>query len=114
VLADVAQTQGQELIELGLLVVQDPQCRIAGARDLPRRRVQVEHLAAAGRMNRTVSCQQCDDVIGAYEPMTVFNDKQARGTSRATEQAAGGLVGQCCHHVCYPRIDGNDPDCEWP
>jgi hypothetical protein len=65
-------------------------------------------------MNRTVSCQQCDDVTGVYEPMIVFNDKQARGTSRAAEQAAGGPVGERCHHRCYPRINGKDPDCESP
>jgi hypothetical protein len=65
-------------------------------------------------MNRTVRCQQCDDVIGVYEPMIVFSDKQARGTSRAAEQAAGGPVGECYHQACYLRINGKDPDCESP
>jgi hypothetical protein len=73
-----------------------------------------EHLVAGGRMNRTARCQQCDDVIGVYEPMIVFNDKRARGSSRAAEQAAGGPVGDCYHHLCRLRIKGNEPDCESP
>jgi hypothetical protein len=65
-------------------------------------------------MNGTVRCQQCDDVIGVYEPMIVFNDKQARGTSRAAEQAVGGPVGECYHQACYLRINAKDHDCESP
>jgi hypothetical protein len=76
----------------------------------PARVFKEEHLAAQeAPMDRPLRCHHCDDVIGAYEPMIVLTDGQARDTSRAAEQDAGGAVGECYHHACYRQAYGEEP-----
>jgi hypothetical protein len=50
-------------------------------------------------MNGTLRCQDCEDVIGVYEPMIVLIDGQARSTSRAAEKDTEVLVS-----VLPPRL----------
>jgi hypothetical protein len=59
-------------------------------------------------MNSTLRCQDCEDVIGVYEPMIVLVHGQARSTSRAAEKDTGVLVGACYHHACYRPTYGQD------
>ena len=59
-------------------------------------------------MNRPLRCQQCNDVIGMFEPMIVLSGGQARMTSRAAEKdraADGGdpPMGECYHRFCYAQ-----------
>jgi hypothetical protein len=54
-------------------------------------------------------CRRCDEVIGVYEPMIVFDDGRARSTSRAAEQTVEGPEGECYHAACYPHAQGEDP-----
>lgn len=63
-------------------------------------------------MNRTLRCQHCDDVIGAYEPMIVVTNGEARHTSRAAEKDTAAPVGECYHHACYLQAYRPDAVCE--
>jgi hypothetical protein len=52
-------------------------------------------------MDATVSCRHCGDVIGAYEPMIVLVQGQARVTSLAAERDEDAPAGDCYHRACY-------------
>jgi hypothetical protein len=59
-------------------------------------------------MDGTPRCRHCGDVIGAYEPMIVLAEGEARRTSRAVERAAGAPMRECYHDACYPQAHGED------
>lgn len=61
-------------------------------------------------MSGALRCQNCGDVIGVYEPMTVVADGQARDTSRAAEPDISRGVDECYHRACYTHSHGEDPD----
>jgi hypothetical protein len=58
-------------------------------------------------VERTLRCHRCADVIGAYEPMVVLVEGEARNTSRAVERAVRDPVGECYHHDCYRQAHGD-------
>jgi hypothetical protein len=66
-------------------------------------------------MNGPLRCQQCNDVIGMYEPMIVLSGGQARKTSRATERNSATEVvgefpvGECYHRACYALAYSQEP-----
>jgi hypothetical protein len=52
-------------------------------------------------MSKALRCRRCDEVIGAYEPLVVLVDGQARETSRAAEPDLQGSAGECYHGACF-------------
>ncbi|MFI5037083.1 MAG: hypothetical protein ACHP93_01225 [Solirubrobacterales bacterium] len=60
-------------------------------------------------MEGTPRCHHCGDVIGAYEPMIVLAEGEARRTSRAAERAAGAPMRECYHSACYSQAHDEDP-----
>ncbi len=60
-------------------------------------------------MERSLKCRHCGDVIGAYEPMIVVCDGQARSTSRSAERESGPGARECYHRACYARAQNEAP-----
>lgn len=58
-------------------------------------------------MNRFLTCDECGDVIGVYEPLVVVADDEALETSQAAcpEVAATGAR---YHRACYAERVGAD------
>lgn len=52
-------------------------------------------------MDLALRCQRCGDVIGAYEPMIVLEDGDARETSKAADPKAASERGEHYHRDCY-------------
>jgi hypothetical protein len=48
-------------------------------------------------------CRWCREAIGAFEPMIVVAEADARETSVLIEraQSGAGLVGDCYHRICF-------------
>jgi hypothetical protein len=55
-----------------------------------------------------VICRHCDEVIGAYEPLVVMAEGEARETSRAAEPCVGGSAGELFHAACFREVRGAD------
>ena len=59
-----------------------------------------EHAGTSG----TLTCCLCGVVIGAYEPMVLVSEGQARVTSQASEPDAAAHSGAKYHEGCYARL----------
>lgn len=60
-------------------------------------------------MDEKLRCAHCGDVIGAYEPLVLLHDGQARDISKA-EIDDDGPLGECYHRICYTRMSGHAED----
>jgi hypothetical protein len=49
----------------------------------------------------TIRCEQCEDVIGVYEPVILLLDGEARETSRAAEPSLVLETRERYHLACY-------------
>jgi hypothetical protein len=57
-------------------------------------------------MNRLLTCDECGDVIGVYEPMVLVAEGTASETSRAAHPGMGES-GEHYHRACYAeRVGG--------
>jgi hypothetical protein len=55
-------------------------------------------------MTSTLRCQQCEGVIGRYEPMIELTAGQVRKTSIAAARDTDGPVGECYHDECFTQV----------
>jgi len=57
-------------------------------------------LSGMDRMDETLRCWYCAQVIGLYEPMVVFAEGEWHETSLSREQHEAP-VGDCYHRACF-------------
>jgi hypothetical protein len=53
-------------------------------------------------MNGLLTCDECGDVIGVYEPLVLVGEDGALETSRAARPDAGAS-GEHYHRACYAK-----------
>jgi hypothetical protein len=58
-------------------------------------------------MSETVHCDDCGEVIGAYEPMITLMEGHAMETSRVAEPRTASRGAECYHRGCFERRHGD-------
>lgn len=58
-------------------------------------------------MSETVHCDDCSEVIGAYEALVTLVDGRARETSRVAEAHPASHGAECYHRGCFERRHGD-------
>jgi len=76
----------------------------------------IEHTSSAAGGRRPVcgapdigepmTCRECGDVIGCYEPLVLLLDGQPRTTSATAEPQVGDAPGEHFHRACYAEDRG--------